>query len=126
MLTVSSALKGSDHLDFIIDHRLFKPISTAEVEALYDRIAPGMQDSFEFVTRSQLEEGDVKKEQLVLKAGAHVDVSKSLDVPELSGEVERAVWQVEQASLKAEKEQEEKDQRGTQQVTVNEKNEQRK
>lgn len=103
-----------------------KPISTPEVEALYDRIAPGKQDTFEFITRAQLEEGDVKAEQLLLTAGAHVDVSKSLGVPELSGEVERAVWQVEQASIKAEKEQEEKRQLEARQITANEKHEERK
>lgn len=126
MLITFPALKGSDHLDFIIDHRLFNPVSTPEIEALYDRIAPGMQDSFEFVTRSQLEEGNIKKERLILTAGAHVDISKTLEVPELSGEVERAVWQVEQASIKAEKEQEQKRQLETHQVTANEKNEERK
>lgn len=126
MLISFPALKGSDHLDFIIDHRLFNPVSTPEIEALYDRIAPGMQDSFEFVTRSQLEEGNIKKERLILTAGAHVDISKTLEVPELSGEVERAVWQVEQASIKAEKEQEQKRQLETHQVTANEKNEERK
>lgn len=126
VLTQRAALKGSDHLDFIIDHRLFKPVSTPEIEALFDRIAPGMQDSFEFVTRAQLEEGNVKKEQIILTAGAHVDVSKTLEVPELSGEVERAVWQVEQAFLKEEKEKEEKRQLEAQRVVANEKHEERK
>lgn len=85
-----------------------------------------MQDSFEFVTRAQLEEGNVKKEQIILTAGAHVDVSKTLEVPELSGEVERAVWQVEQAFLKEEKEKEEKRQLEAQRVVANEKHEERK
>lgn len=78
------------------------------------------------MTRAQLEEGDIKKESIIMTAGAHVDVSKSLKVPELSGEVERAVWQVEQAFIKAEKEQDEKRQLEAQQVTANEKNDARK
>lgn len=113
-------MKGSDHLDFILDHKLFKPISTPEIEALYERTAPGMEDSFEFVTRAQLEEGGLKKEQLLLTAGAHTDVYKSLEVPELSGEVERAVWQVEQAAIKAEKEQVEKEQEDKRQLQAQE------
>lgn len=128
------AVKGSDHLEFILDHRLFKPVSTPEVEALYERIAPGMEDSFEFVTRAQLEEGGIKKEQLLMSAGAHTDVSKSLEVPELSGEVERAVWQVEQAAAKAEKEQAEKEEKEqedkrqlqAQELAAHEKHEERK
>lgn len=98
---------------------------------LYERLAPGMEDSFEFVTKAQLEEGGLKKEQLLLTADAHVEVSKSLEVPELSGEVERAIWQVEQAAAEAEKrqaekEQEQKRQLQAQELTANEKHEGRK
>lgn len=118
-------------MDFILDHKLFKPVSTPEIEALYERNAPGMEDSFEFVTRAQLEEGGLKKEQLLLTESAHVDVSKSLNVLELSNEVERAVWQVEQAAIKAEKEQAEKEQEDkrqlqAQQLAANEKHDERK
>jgi hypothetical protein len=127
------ALKGADNLDFVLDHRLFQPVSTPEIEALYERLAPGMQNSFEFVTRAQVEEGGLKKEQLLLTADAHTDVSSSLQVPELSGEVERAIWQVEQAAIKAEKEkeqaekdQEDKRQQVAQELAANEKHEQRK
>jgi len=93
-------VKGSDHLDFLIDHRLFRPVSSDTIENLYRRYAPNLEDSFEFVTRSQVDEGTVKKEEIVLPAGAHVEVAKRLEVPELSGEVERAIWQIEQAFAK--------------------------
>lgn len=126
ILTSLLALKGSEHLDFILDHRLFQPVSNPEIEALLDRVAPGKQDKFEFVTRSQVEEGDLKKEELVLTAGSHVDVSSTLEVPELSGEVERAVWQVEREFVAAEKNREEKRQLQSQQPPADEKHEERK
>lgn len=85
-----------------------------------------MQGSFNFVTRSQIEEGSAKRERPILPMGSHSEVSKALEVPELSGEVERALWQVEQASIKAEKEQEEREKQTVQQVAANEKHEERK
>lgn len=130
-LTKILALKGAEHLDFLLDHRLFKPVSTRNIENLYAKLAPGMEDSFEFVTAAQLKEGGIKKEQLLLTADAHVEVSKTLEVPELSGEVERAIWQVEQAAAEAEKKQAEKEQEEkrhlrAQQLAANEKHEERK
>lgn len=96
MLLTSTALKGSDHLDFILDHRLFRPISTSAVENLYKRFSPGQLLPFEFLTRSQIEDGAAAQEKLIMPAGAHNEVARVLGVPELSGEIERAVWQVEQ------------------------------
>ncbi|KAK5099888.1 hypothetical protein LTS08_005603 [Lithohypha guttulata] len=100
------ALKGSDHLDFILDHRLFRPITTDAVQSLYKRFCPHPARNFEFVTRSQVDSGEVQKEELLLSAGAHNEVAKLLEVPELSGEIERAVWQVEQEFRKQEQEKE--------------------
>lgn len=34
------------------------------------------------------------EERIILEAHSHVELAKVLDVPELSGEVERAVWQI--------------------------------
>lgn len=90
------ALKGSDHLDFILDHRLFRPVSTPEVEQIYRRVAPELQNSFVFVTPSQIEDGTAGDEKVLLPSGVHTKVAKRLEVPELTGEVERAIWQVEQ------------------------------
>lgn len=125
------ALKGAEHLDFLLDHRLFRPVSNRTIKDLYAKLAPGMEDSFDFITKAQLDEGGLKKEQLLLTADAHVEVSKTLEVPELSGEVERAIWQVEQAAAEAEKKQAEKEQQGKRQLleqrlTANEKHEERK
>jgi hypothetical protein len=99
------ALKGSDHLDFMLDHRILRFISTPEIENIYKTVAPNLQNSYDFVTRNQVLDGDDPKEQLLLTTGSHVTVSKDLQVPELSAEVERAVMQVETSIQKQEEEQ---------------------
>lgn len=88
------ALKGSDHLDFMLDHRILHFISTPEMENIYRTVGPSRQKSYDFVTRNQVLDGEDPKEQLLLTAGSHSMVSETLQVPELSGEVERAVKQV--------------------------------
>ena len=94
------ALKGSDHLDFILDHRMVHIKSSPELETLYDKVAPGMHDSFAFVTAEQVEEGSDPEEKALLQASSHVEVAEFTGVPELSGEIERAMWQVEQKRKK--------------------------
>jgi hypothetical protein len=47
------------------------------------------------VTAAQAEDKSIPKERLIMTAGSHNRVAKVLQAPELSGEVERAVWQVE-------------------------------
>jgi len=89
------ALKGSDHLDFILDNRLYRPISPPEIEELYEQVAPDSPD-FTFVTRSQVEDGSATPEQIILPADSHNLVATVTGVPELSGEVERAAWQIQQ------------------------------
>lgn len=96
------ALKGSDHLDFVLDHRLLQPVSTPQIEDIYQKYAPKHQNSFEFVTQSDIDAGDAAEEQMLLPAGAHVYVAEVLDVPELNGEMERAIWQIEQDYKKRE------------------------
>lgn len=79
-------------------------MSTPSIENIYARFAPDSQQSFEFVTRAQIEEGIVKKERLLLPSGAQHAIAKGLGVPELSGELERAIWQVKRAAKKEEEE----------------------
>ena len=104
MLTIL-ALKGSDHLEHILNNRLFQPISTKVIEDLYEEEAPDTPD-FTFVTASQVEEGSLPREKLILTAQSDITVSKALEVPELSGEIERAVWQIENQFKKEQKEDE--------------------
>lgn len=99
-------MKGSDHLEFICDNRLYRPVSNEQLEDLYEQVAPDAPD-YHYVTRSQLLDGTAPKETLVLPAGNHNVIAKTLGVPELSSEVERAVWQIGRA-LRKEEEREQK------------------
>lgn len=89
------ALKGSDHLDFLVDHRLLQPTSTAEIEEAYQSVAPEASNSFDFVTKAQVIDGEVPPEKMILKPSDHSFLAKSLGVPELSAELERAIHQVD-------------------------------
>jgi hypothetical protein len=80
-------------LDFLLEHRLYRPVSPRQIEDLYEKIAPETPD-FHFVTASQLVDGSAPPEKIILKANSHVQMAKVLGVPELSGEIERAVWQI--------------------------------
>ena len=102
MTNALAALKGSDHIDFLLDHRLFEAISTPEIESIYQKTSPDLLHSYEFVTRGQVEEGVDPKEEMLLQASSHTMVAQRLGVPELSGEVERAMWQVAE-SIKGDK-----------------------
>ena len=89
-----------------MDNRLYQPVSTEQLEDLYEQVAPDAPD-YHYVTRSQVLDNSAPKETLVLPAGNHNVIAKTLGVPELSSEVERAVWQIGRA-LRKEEEQEQK------------------
>ncbi|EXJ95132.1 hypothetical protein A1O1_00251 [Capronia coronata CBS 617.96] len=95
------ALKGSDHLDFILDHRLYRLLSPPEIEELYEQVVPDAPD-FTFVTRLQLLDGSTPPEKILLPADSHTVVAKVTGVPELSNEVERALWQIHRQSEREE------------------------
>jgi hypothetical protein len=65
------------------------------MEQIYLRTAPHLQHSFTYVTRSQVMEGSDPEEQMLLTSSSHKLVAKTLNVPELAAEIERAVRQVE-------------------------------
>ena len=89
------ALKGSDHLDFILDNRLYRPVSPPKMEDLYEQVAPDAPD-FHFITRSQVLDGSAPPEQIILPANSHNLVAETTGVSELGAELERALWQVQQ------------------------------
>ena len=86
-------------MEFILEHRLYRPVSTKQIEDLYQTIAPDSPD-FNFVTAAQVAENTAPEEKIILPAESHVQIAKTLDVAELSNEVERAVWQVNEAARK--------------------------
>jgi hypothetical protein len=101
-------LKGSDHLDFILDNRLYRPVSPPKIEDLYEEVAPDAPD-FTFVTASQVLDGSAPPDQIILPAECHDRVAKVTGVPELSGEVERAVWQIQRQFKQEQAQQERQD-----------------
>jgi hypothetical protein len=112
------ALRGSDHLDFLLDHRILRFISTAEIENIYKTVAPNLQNSYQFITRNQVLSGEEPEERLLLTTGSHTVISKDLQVPELSAEVERAIMQVKTSIRKQEEEQEQEKDTVTQEKTA--------
>jgi hypothetical protein len=120
-----AALKGSDHLDFLVDSRLFRPTSSPQIESIYNRTAPNLLNGFTFVTRSQVLEGVDPEESMLLQPGAHKLVANSLEVPELAAEVERAVRQVKE-SLEQQTAQEAEQERQQIEVRLKEKEQMRK
>ncbi|RMZ85215.1 hypothetical protein DV738_g402, partial [Chaetothyriales sp. CBS 135597] len=97
------ALRGSDHLEHLLTHRLYRPVSTDAVEDLYERIAPDAPD-FNFVPTTHANDPSLPKEKLILAEDSHDEVSKVLEVPELATEIDRAVWQVSTQLKKQEEE----------------------
>ena len=73
---------------------------------MYEQVAPNAPD-FTFVTQSQVLDGTAPEDQIILPAECHDLVANVTDVPELSGEVERASWQI-QRQFKRDKTQQEK------------------
>ena len=65
------------------------------MEQIYLKTAPNLQNSFTYVTRSQVMEGIDPEEQMLLTSSSHKLVAQTLNVPELAAEVERAAHQVE-------------------------------
>ena len=65
------------------------------MEQIYLKTAPKLQNSFTYVTRSQVMEGADPEEQMLLPGSSHKLVAQTLKVPELATEVERAIRQVE-------------------------------
>lgn len=71
---------------------------------MYEQVAPEAPD-FTYVTRNQVLDGSAQAEQIILPAECHNLVAQVTKVPELSGEVERAVWQIQRQFKKERTEQ---------------------
>ena len=80
-----------------MDNRLYRPTSSPQIESIYNKTAPNLSNNFTFVTRTQILEGIDPEELMLLQPGAHKLLAKSLEVPEVAAEVERAVRQVKES-----------------------------
>ncbi|KAI9830907.1 MAG: hypothetical protein M1819_005289 [Sarea resinae] len=101
------ALSGSKHIEFILENKLLKPAPSPELDNLYPSDPPSDKAKEAKYTGDRA--GDNvdalydKEEVMLLRKHSGEAISNSLDIPELRGELERAIHQVE-ASLKAQKE----------------------
>ena len=92
-----AALSGSKHLEFLVGKNLVTPKPSKILDELY----AGDRKPFENGTSNPaIEFPDGNAEQMVLRAEDHKRFADTLEFPELSIELSRAVWQVEKA-LKA-------------------------
>ena len=89
-------MKGSDHLDFLLDHRLLQAVSTPQMEGIYSKLDPQRLKPFTFVTRSQVLQGNDPEETMLLDESSPALVAGRLGVPQLSTEVDRAVRQIKE------------------------------
>ena len=89
-------MSGSKHLEFLLDHKLLKPISLRELENIYSRHDKAVTEkaSDNFASEAT---GSQKKdlgENILLEVSDGKLLAKLLEAHELAPEVERAVNQV--------------------------------
>jgi hypothetical protein len=79
------AIMGGKHIQWLIKHRLLVEAPSETVDGLYGEDAPSLDDSSD------------GKEKMLLSQKQVQGFCKSLEVPALAIELERAIWQVENA-----------------------------
>lgn len=82
------ALAGGKHVEWLGQNKLLVPSPSETLDELYSTDGP-------------LVEEDSGKEQMLLTQKQVRNFSKTLDIPALEIEMERAIWQVETALEKA-------------------------
>jgi len=96
------ALSGSKHVEYLLSKNLIKAAPSQILNQLYVNGKLHFDGKLEKPTEDlRLEEKDGKEEMLLHKSDGKA-ISEALEIPELDVELDRAVWQVENA-LKADK-----------------------
>lgn len=83
------AIAGGQHLQWLVTHKKLLPAPSETLDQLYDTHGPPV-------------DADSPKEQVLITRDRVQTFSKTLDAPALEIELERAIWQVEEALGKAE------------------------
>ncbi|KAI9761632.1 MAG: hypothetical protein M1835_008144 [Candelina submexicana] len=101
------ALSGSKHLEYILDKSLYKshPFPALDVlytaglmnKAPYNNAKSDLKDSRDVSTESSGQPSGLQKEKMLLQQWNGKLIAQALKVPELEVELERAIWQVEEA-----------------------------
>lgn len=76
------AISGGRHIQWLIKNRLLQETPSEQLDKLYDDSVPAIEDS---------KDG---KEQMLLTEDQVQRVSDTLEIPALTVELERAIWQV--------------------------------
>jgi len=97
VLSHVTALKGSQHLEYLVKNNLITPTSTPELSKIYAKSKE--QAKYVVVPQTQAEKETLThpEERMLLDHSSSQVVARSLMVPELAAEVERAVTQVQNA-----------------------------
>ena len=96
------ALKGSQHLEFLLDNKLI----AAKPSKILDELYPTGKNAFKtesVPTSGETSSSAKDEERMLLHKADGKRIAEALEIPELNVELDRAVWQIEKA-LNAEKE----------------------
>ncbi|KAG6072958.1 hypothetical protein E4U33_003101 [Claviceps sp. LM78 group G4] len=92
------AIAGAKHIQFLVSKKLLRPTASPVLDALYSQA--GAQQKTQAPTpsdQSSSSSSPTSQETLLLTQAQVRSFSEKLDVPALELELERAIWQVEQA-----------------------------
>ncbi|KAG6099198.1 hypothetical protein E4U30_006984 [Claviceps sp. LM220 group G6] len=92
------AIAGAKHIQFLVSKKLLRPTASPVLDALYSQT--GAQQKTQAPTPSDPSSSGsspTSQETLLLTQSQVRSFSEKLDVPALEIELERAIWQVEQA-----------------------------
>lgn len=92
------ALEGGKHLEFLLRNKLLAPVPSTELDAIYRMNGPRNCEKAQVSGDTDVIDLDPV---LVTKSDAQM-IAKTLQVPELAGELERALNQVHSKTLEAE------------------------
>lgn len=96
------ALSGSQHLNFLLDKKLITPSPSPMLDGLYaaEEVLGSAKTSGTATTPTVEGAEDVvgeEPETMLLQQYNSSLIAKALDIPELTVELERAIWQVDTA-----------------------------
>ncbi|KAH6687929.1 mitochondrial K+-H+ exchange-related-domain-containing protein [Plectosphaerella plurivora] len=108
------ALAGGNHLEFLVKNKLFKLSPSKLLDDIYNPLLEkGEKMNLKSIeqTGSLTSEPEVAADEVViLTQDEGEDIAEALELPELEVEMERAIWQINQAKKQATKREQEKSQ----------------
>ena len=118
-LTFSTALRGSQHLEFLVQHNLVDPEPSSTLDAMYAMKrasigSPSPESLTDSEPNSSLESPGAE-EAILLDETDGKAVAEAIQQPEVAVEVERAIRQIKQARIAKKKAEEEQKMRHDQQ-----------